>query len=160
MRRAPLSTALATLGGLGRAPVGPGTWGTLAGLGAGWLAVQTVTMPAAAVIVAGGFVVSAVICTAAEQSLGQHDAPCIVLDEAWAMAAVVLVAPWTAATHPGWLIAAFALFRCFDIVKPPPLKGLARCPRGWGIMADDAGAAVYTLLVLWAARALLSVSPA
>lgn len=137
----------------------PGTWGTVVGLGAGWLAVQTVTAPAAAVIVVGGFVASAVICTAAEESLEQHDAPSIILDEAWAMAAIVLAAPWTAAADPGWLIAAFVLFRGFDIVKPPPLKRLARFPRGWGIMADDAGAAVYTLLVLWAARTLISVSP-
>jgi phosphatidylglycerophosphatase A len=55
---------------------------------------------------------------------------------------VVVLLPWA-----GWL-AAFLLFRGFDIVKPPPLKRLATLPAGWGIMADDLGAAVYSVFVL------------
>ena len=42
----------------------------------------------------------------------------------------------------------FVVFRIFDIVKPPPLKNLEKMPRGWGVMFDDLGAAVYTTVVI------------
>ena len=41
------------------------------------------------------------------------------------------------------IIAAFALFRAFDIWKPPPARQLERIPNGWGIMLDDLVAGVY-----------------
>ena len=47
---------------------------------------------------------------------------------------------------------AFALFRLFDIVKPPPIRQFdARLKNGFGVMLDDLLAAGYTLLVfaLW-----------
>ncbi len=52
------------------------------------------------------------------------------------------------------LALALALFRFFDIVKPVPLPQLEQRPGGWGIMADDAGAAAYTISVLFVVRAL------
>jgi phosphatidylglycerophosphatase A len=49
-----------------------------------------------------------------------------------------------------WLLA-LALFRLFDIWKPPPVRQLERLPGGLGIVADDAMAGVYGALVLFAA---------
>ena len=57
--------------------------------------------------------------------------------------------PW-----PGWL-AAFVLFRLFDITKPGPIGRLDRRGDAWGVMADDLAAglaaALATLLLagLW-----------
>ena len=48
-------------------------------------------------------------------------------------------------------LAAFALFRLFDIWKPAPVRQLERLPEGWGINADDAMAGIYAALVLFAA---------
>ena len=48
-------------------------------------------------------------------------------------------------------LAAFALFRLFDIWKPPPVRQLESLPGGWGINLDDVMAGVYAALVLWAA---------
>jgi phosphatidylglycerophosphatase A len=48
-------------------------------------------------------------------------------------------------------IAAFALFRLFDIWKPPPVRQLERLPGGLGINADDVMAGIYASLVLFAA---------
>ena len=45
------------------------------------------------------------------------------------------------------LLAAFLLFRLFDILKPWPARRLERLPGGWGIMFDDVAAGVYALLV-------------
>ena len=49
-----------------------------------------------------------------------------------------------------WL-AAFVLFRLFDIWKPSPVRQLEALPGGWGIVADDLMAGVYAALVLFAA---------
>jgi len=46
-------------------------------------------------------------------------------------------------------LAAFVLFRFFDIVKPPPIRQLdQRIKNGFGVMLDDLVAAFYTLLVI------------
>ena len=48
-------------------------------------------------------------------------------------------------------IAAFLLFRAFDIWKPPPVRQLERVKGGAGIVLDDAMAGIYGALVLYAA---------
>jgi phosphatidylglycerophosphatase A len=56
----------------------------------------------------------------------------------------------------GWQFAAFALFRLFDIVKPPPASYFDRqVKNGFGVMMDDVVAAGYTVLVLAAIKLLL-----
>jgi phosphatidylglycerophosphatase A len=47
-----------------------------------------------------------------------------------------------------YLLAAFVIFRIFDIVKPFPCRRLERLPGGWGIMADDWMAGVYAAICL------------
>ena len=49
-----------------------------------------------------------------------------------------------------WL-AAFVLFRLFDIWRPPPVRQAEALPGGAGIIADDVVAGVYGALVLFAA---------
>ena len=51
-------------------------------------------------------------------------------------------------TYSIW-IAAFFLFRIIDIFKPPPIKLLEFLPGGWGIMADDVAAGIYTNILCW-----------
>ena len=48
---------------------------------------------------------------------------------------------------------AFAAFRFFDIVKPPPIRYFdSKLKSGFGVMFDDLLAAGYTLIVLAALR--------
>jgi len=47
-----------------------------------------------------------------------------------------------------FLLAAFLLFRLFDIAKPFPCRRLEKLPGGWGIMADDWMAGVYAAICL------------
>ena len=47
-----------------------------------------------------------------------------------------------------YLLAAFLLFRFFDILKPFPCRRLEKLPAGWGIMADDWMAGVYAAICL------------
>ena len=82
----------------------------------------------------------------AERRYG-HDARCIVIDEVAGFWLSVLVVPWDL-PH---LAVAFFLFRAFDVLKPPPAYQLQSLRGGWGIMADDVAAGLYTLLFLWVA---------
>ena len=41
-----------------------------------------------------------------------------------------------------WFLVAFGLFRFFDVVKPFGIRASQRLPRGWGIVVDDALAAL------------------
>ena len=69
----------------------------------------------------------------------------IVWDE---IVAFTLVLFFTPAGY-AWQVAAFLLFRFFDIVKPPPIRYYDRkWKSGFGVMFDDLLAAFYTLLVL------------
>ena len=59
------------------------------------------------------------------------------------------------ATGPVWLIAAFFLFRLFDITKPFPARRAERLPGGYGIFLDDLVAGLYTNALLRIAHAFL-----
>ena len=141
-----MATQLATVGGFGRGRA-PGTWGSLVGLLAGAVSLQALPMRPLLLWLGVAWIAGSFCSSVAEQQLKRHDPPAVILDEVLGMASVVILLPWT--RHSLVLLAlAFVLFRAFDILKPPPLKLLARLPAGWGIMADDLGAAVYTCLVL------------
>ena len=69
----------------------------------------------------------------------------VVVDEVlgqWITLAGVVSFNWVS-----WL-AAFCLFRLFDIWKPPPVRQLEALPSGTGIVADDVMAGIYGALVL------------
>jgi phosphatidylglycerophosphatase A len=68
----------------------------------------------------------------------------VVVDEVAGQWIALLFAPvaWKTA------LAAFILFRGFDIVKPPPVRQLEQLPEGTGIVVDDVAAGIYALAVL------------
>jgi phosphatidylglycerophosphatase A len=58
----------------------------------------------------------------------------VVLDEWLGCLIALAFVPW----HPGWVLAAFALFRLFDIWKPGPIRRVHdRLHGGAGVMGDD-----------------------
>lgn len=48
----------------------------------------------------------------------------------------------------GFYLSGFIIFRFFDIVKPLGIRKTEQLGGGWGVMADDVLAGIYTLLVL------------
>ena len=133
--------------GSGLAPVAPGTAGTIASLP---FAVLIVQLPLAIgiAIVAAAFLVGIHLCGETGRRLGVHDHGGIVWDEFVGMWLVVLFIPFDWA----WWLAAFALFRVFDAVKPWPIRWFDRHVHGGlGVMLDDILAAFYTLAILGAA---------
>jgi phosphatidylglycerophosphatase A len=79
------------------------------------------------------------------QGLGDPDHGSIVWDEIVPFWLVLLLTPDTFL----WQLAAFLLFRLFDITKPQPARYFdEHVKNGFGVMADDLIAAGYTLLAL------------
>jgi phosphatidylglycerophosphatase A len=142
---------LATWFGCGRSPKAPGTAGSLAAVAI-----------AVALHYSTGFtgwhflVLAAILFFPAVWSAGLvarvtkiEDPGFVVVDE--------VLGQWIAlaAARPfNWItcLAAFALFRLFDIWKPPPVRQLESLHGGLGINADDAMAGIYAALVILLAR--------
>lgn len=144
--RRTLSVWLATGLGIGFIPWAPGTFGTLWGVPLGWAIGQWSSPVGQLALIAVLIAVGVPLCTRAVRRLGgQKDPGCVVYDEIASLPVVY----WGLDVDSPWvLVAGFALFRLFDIVKPPPAPRLERLPEGWGVMADDVMAAIYAHLVL------------
>lgn len=74
-----------------------------------------------------------------EKILG-HDSGIIVIDEFLAFLLAVLFLPKSLTTG----LLAFVFFRIFDIFKPEPVNKLQSLPGGFGVMADDIMAGIYS----------------
>lgn len=131
--------------GSGLAPKAPGTFGTLAALPLYGLLLFFLSPALIAVLCLPAFAIGIWAAKKTCDDMGMHDHGAIVVDEIVAMWLVLAMAP---ATMPGWL-AAFVLFRCFDILKPWPINWLdARVHGGLGVMLDDLLAAFYAVVML------------
>lgn len=143
-----VALAVATVAGVGYAPVAPGTFGSLAGLVLWWVLPASTATQAAAIAVL--FAVGSWSGSVAERHFGRTDPGQVVIDEVMGMLITLFLNP------VGWMgaIGAFLLFRISDVIKPWPANRLERLHGGVGVMADDAMAAVYANLALRAALAL------
>jgi len=146
---------IATGLGVGWVPIAGSTLGTALGLplafGIGWIGrplVETVLVVAACWS-------GAKIIDAALARLGRGKDPrCVVLDELVSVPIAFFGLPMT---NLAFVAVGFVVLRVIDIAKPPPLHRLERLPGGWGVMADDWMAGVYTNLIL---RGILTFAPA
>jgi phosphatidylglycerophosphatase A len=157
-----MSRLVATVLGLGHLRPAPGSWASLAallaaipllGLGGPWLLVAAIALAVALGLWAIGRELA--------PGRGPADPPWVVIDEVagqWiallpvgfgaAAAGVPALALW-----PGWL-AAFVLFRLFDICKPGPVGWADRRPGAAGVMLDDLVAGGLAALGVLALAAL------
>lgn len=130
--------------GTGLFPKAPGTMGSLLGFPLGWLLlVLPIWQQWISILVLFAFGIWC--CAFTGRALGVDDHAAIVWDEVVAMAAVMLTVPF----NWGWGIAAFILFRLFDIWKPFPIRWAdMHVKGGLGVMLDDGLAAIMAIVVL------------
>lgn len=122
----------------------PGTLGTLAAVPIYLLLVQGPNWVYVAVTVIS-LLAGIWICDKAAQKLQVHDYGGIVWDE---IAGFLITMCWLPVSWQS-VLAGFALFRFFDIVKPWPIKWLDRhVEGGFGIMLDDVAAALFAAAVM------------
>ncbi|MEM7281728.1 MAG: phosphatidylglycerophosphatase A [Pseudomonadota bacterium] len=132
--------------GTGLSPKAPGTVGTLVGiliqLNYMWFEVGFELR----VVIVVAIALSGVwLCGQSAKRLGVHDHPGIVWDEIAGFLLAVLFVPdqWA------WIVAAFVLFRFFDIAKPWPIGPVdKKVSGGLGIMLDDILAGGFTVIAL------------
>ena len=150
---------LVTGGGLGLAPIAPGTFGSLGGVALGvglhavlpepWLGVGLL---ACALVLLG---VGCAMTEFTERVFKKKDPGPFVLDEVvgYLLGLAVFVLAFGLVREGEAMGAAayiwcFFLFRFFDITKLAPARQLERLPGAVGIMLDDVAAGVYTGVVM------------
>lgn len=130
--------------GSGLAPIAPGTAGTLWAWAVFVLLDPWLSPLAWWALIIAGFAIGCWACGRTATDLGVADHSGIVWDEVIAFWAVLVIVPDTIAAQ----VAAFFVFRIFDVVKPPPIRYFdTTIKSGFGVMLDDVLAAIYTLLV-------------
>jgi phosphatidylglycerophosphatase A len=137
-----LATLVATFFYTGFFPFAPATFATAVFLLCYWLVPGGEWLAHPMVLVATTLI-SIPTATRVERAHGK-DPSCVVIDEVVGIQMVLVGAEPTLAG----VAAAFFLFRLFDIWKPFPIHRLQSWPGGWGIVADDALAGVYSRVVL------------
>lgn len=141
--------------GTGLAPFMPGTFGTLPALPMAYLlmasGLSAVGLSSVCLVL---FVFGIWICNVTERELGLQDYGGIVWDE---IVAMMLVLAWVP-QNLSWWLAAFVVFRLFDMLKPWPIKWFdRRVHGGLGIMLDDVIAGLFAILVLQAVQLIMPV---
>lgn len=141
---------IATVCGVGYLRPAPGTWGSAVALPLGWGLHSIGGFPLLAIATVVYFAVA--WWATAQMTTGQtdHDPSEIVADEVvgqWIALAPLSYAAWDRGLDvlvmwPGW-IAAFALFRLFDIWKPWLVGWADRRGDALGVMLDDVIAGVF-----------------
>ena len=142
---------IATSFGVGFLPVMPGTWGAILAILL-WLPLYlwasagvTLTVTAGAVVL---FAVAGTWASSVSEKYWGKDPVVACVDETvgqW----ISLLPITSVAVDPWWLILlSLVLFRLFDIYKPLGIRAMERLPRGYGMMADDVLAGIYSVVVI------------
>jgi phosphatidylglycerophosphatase A len=141
---------LATWFGCGYSPVAPGTVGSAAALAIAVALCHWGYFPQWGFLALAALMFFPAVWAASltAEAKGLKDPGCVVIDEVlgqWIALAGAHTYNWKT------YLAAFVLFRLFDIWKPAPVRQLEKLPGGLGINADDVMAGIYAALVLFLA---------
>jgi phosphatidylglycerophosphatase A len=133
---------------IGYVPGGPGTAGSLGALALAWGLHEYLGISGASIGFLGLLLMAPAIWASGRMAkdTASKDPQVVVIDEV--VGQWITLAGAVTLNGKSW-IAAFALFRLFDIWKPPPVRQLERIPGGAGIVLDDAMAGIYAALVLY-----------
>jgi phosphatidylglycerophosphatase A len=146
--RSKIAWVIATWFGCGRLPKAPGTMGALGAIPL-YLLVVRGGRPGVALAAIGVTAIGVWAASVVAHEIGKKDPQIVVVDEVAGMLVTMLpmqVVSWQA------VLAGFAAFRLFDVVKPWPVRSFEKLPGGWGIVLDDVVAGMFGAGVLTALR--------
>ncbi len=127
----------------GYAPFAPGTAGTVVAVPL-YIVFCRLPYVAYGVTVVAFLFMSCWLSRAAESILQKRDSERIVIDEIGGFLVAMAFLP----PAPLYILLGFLLFRFFDIVKPFPARRLEAMRWGYGVVADDVVAGIYTNILL------------
>lgn len=144
---------IGTVVGVGYIRPAPGTWGSLVALPWAWLLHVIGGFPLLVLALVIGFFKGWWATGKMTAGKDDHDPSEIVVDEVvgqWIALMPISYAAWSMdisilAMWPGW-IAAFALFRFFDITKLGPIGWADRRGDPLGVMLDDVIAGIFAAI--------------
>lgn len=156
-----LAQMIGTVMGVGYIRPAPGTWGSLVALPWAWLLHVIGGLPLLALAIVAGFFKGWWATGKMTDGQDDHDPSEIVVDEVVGQWIALLPLSYAAgsmqisilAMWPGW-IAAFALFRFFDITKLGPIGWADRMNTPMGVMLDDVIAGIFAALGVMVLAAL------
>ncbi|MFD2739325.1 phosphatidylglycerophosphatase A [Sulfitobacter aestuarii] len=156
-----LAWMIATLLGVGHIRPAPGTWGSLVALPYAWLLHMIGGFPLLLLGIVIAFAKGWWATARMTAGSDNHDPSEIVVDELvgqWIALLPLSYAAWSMqismlAMWPGW-IAAFVLFRLFDIWKPLIVGWADRRGDALGVMLDDVFAGIFAAFGVLALAAL------
>lgn len=148
-----LATLIGTVMGVGYLRPAPGTWGSLVALPMAWAIHMIGGFPLLVIAVLATFLKGLWATGVMTKDAEDHDPSEIVIDEVAGQFIAILPLSYVAwgrglditVLWPGW-VAAFVLFRLFDITKPGPIGWADRRPGPMGVMLDDVIAGVFAAI--------------
>lgn len=156
MNRPPfLPMLIATGFGSGFSPVAPGTAGALLATLLWWGLSYLLSAPALLWTTVGlilAFTAAGVWSANRVAPYWGEDPSRVVVDEMVGVWLPLLAVP---GGHVFYMLAAFVLFRLFDIFKPLGIRKMERFPGGIGVMMDDVLSGVYSFILLIGVRWLI-----
>jgi phosphatidylglycerophosphatase A len=145
--------------GSGWLPKAPGTWGSLASLLPGWLLLYFTGLFGLACGIIVVSLLGFLVCAKVLPTLKNQDPGWIVIDE-WAgqWLCLLICAPFLSVASWLLVVAAFVLFRLFDILKPWPIRPLEHWGSPWwSIMVDDLAAGALGGALMAAAAGIIGL---
>ncbi len=133
---------IVTCGYIGRLPFAPGTYASMLGC----ILIYLFPLPFSNLLFAVVLAAFSVLCINLLR-FEEKDPGYIVIDELAGMCVAV-------AGHSTTLVniaIGFVFFRCFDILKPFPIRHAEKLRKGYGIVADDVIAGIFSnaVLMIW-----------
>lgn len=139
-----IAGALSTVFGIGYFPVAPGTLASFIMVLCYKFFLFRLSPPVFLVMLAAIFFIGVWASSVTSLDSKKDDPRFIVMDETFGQLLILykLNPQWT------YVLAAFFLFRFFDIIKPFPIRKVENFSSGWGIMLDDLVAALYGGIII------------
>lgn len=136
---------VATVAGTGYLPLAPGTWASVIATMLWYVLSASILHPHYwQLLIVPVLFFAGVYCSGKILRGDEKDPSFVVIDEFAGQWLTLLFIPATLFNA----LAGLVLFRIFDIAKPLGIKKMEERKKGWGIMADDMLAGLYSNLIL------------
>lgn len=139
---------LATFFYIGYLPYCPGTWSSLTTviLSFFFLRGRNIFFIISLIVLLS--IVGVLAATLYDKNHKTHDSENIVIDETVGQLISIIPVFWVNNTNFYYYLLGFVFFRFFDITKVLGINYLQKLPQGYGVMADDIIAGVYSAIIL------------